>query len=528
MNKLTLSLLTIIASLSLVLNVVKLQTAPPGFNADEAAFGYNAYSISQTGKDEYGAFLPLRLKSFGDYKMPLYSYLSVPFIKIMGLTELSTRMLNIFLSFLFPIAVYFLAKELFKKQPVALLSALLSALSLGLHIVSRHAHEAYLAAFFITITTTFFLRFYKHERQRDFMIFLSTLGLSLFAYQSSRIFAVFFVIGFLVFVLRKRAHFRQLIILTTLVALIFSVDLFYKPERLKNLVFYRSPGLAMQIDELRREGGNGILYNKALVGIKNVISQQVNYFSPQFLAISGDQNVRFGYTEMPPLTILEYLFFFVGLYYVFKLKIPHRHLLVLLLFISPLTSALTWAETSLTRSLFILVPILCTSAFGIYSVIRAGNNRRTIAVALCLITGIELLLIILNWDFYLNHYPHRALPARSWQQGYKELSLYIKQSYSEYSHFYITRAYGQPYIFLLFYLNYPPSQYQSHATLSPPDQYGFGQVDGFDKFVFNLDQKLHASSSAIIAFPEDFPSGFKPLKKIQAGNTDVFWITENN
>jgi hypothetical protein len=33
---------------------------------DEAALGYNAYSVLETGHDEYGQFLPLIFKSFGD------------------------------------------------------------------------------------------------------------------------------------------------------------------------------------------------------------------------------------------------------------------------------------------------------------------------------------------------------------------------------------------------------------------------------------------------------------------------------
>ena len=36
---------------------------------DSAEIGYNALSILRTGRDEYGALMPLRLKSFGDYKI---------------------------------------------------------------------------------------------------------------------------------------------------------------------------------------------------------------------------------------------------------------------------------------------------------------------------------------------------------------------------------------------------------------------------------------------------------------------------
>ena len=65
-----------------------------------------------TGKDEYGNFLPLNLKSFGDYKPALYAYLEIPFIAILGLNELSVRLPSVlagvgivFLTFLLLIAL---------------------------------------------------------------------------------------------------------------------------------------------------------------------------------------------------------------------------------------------------------------------------------------------------------------------------------------------------------------------------------------------------------------------------------------
>jgi len=64
MNKTVLSILTAIAVLSVLFTLVGKTPVPPGFNADEAAFGYNAYSLLKTGRDEYGTLLPLSIKSF--------------------------------------------------------------------------------------------------------------------------------------------------------------------------------------------------------------------------------------------------------------------------------------------------------------------------------------------------------------------------------------------------------------------------------------------------------------------------------
>ena len=49
-----------------ILRLPNLDKLPDGFFTDEAALGYNAWSILKTGKDEWGKFLPLTLQSFHD------------------------------------------------------------------------------------------------------------------------------------------------------------------------------------------------------------------------------------------------------------------------------------------------------------------------------------------------------------------------------------------------------------------------------------------------------------------------------
>src|SRR5438270_3600910 len=89
--------IALIIVLGFFLRIVNLQVSPPGFNADEAALGYNAYSILKTGKDEWGETLPLVFKSFSDYKPGVYVYLDIPFVALFGLNELAVRLPSIIL-----------------------------------------------------------------------------------------------------------------------------------------------------------------------------------------------------------------------------------------------------------------------------------------------------------------------------------------------------------------------------------------------------------------------------------------------
>lgn len=491
MNKKTVYILICISFLSFFFTVINFRvSSPPCFNSDEAAFAYNAYSILKTGKDEYGTTLPLRLKSFGDFKMPLYSYLSVPFIAVFGLNEWGARSLNVFLSLLFPLVVFLLAQELFQKKSVSLLAAFLSASSLGLHIVVRHAHEAYLAAFLTTITLFFLIKLLKEKSMKSSILFALSTFFMLFSYHPGRLFAALFL-GIIILNSLQVKNVKKnipIFLILSIVVLLFSFsDLLYKPERLKNLLFFSSQGIQLKVQELKTEGGIRYLYNPLIIGLRDITFEHLSYFSPQFLLQNGDSNDRFGYKGMGLITPIEYIFFFIGIYYLFKRKELWRYILVCIVFFSPLSASLSWATASLTRSLFLLIPISILAAYGaihFYQSIKE-NKRVYTYIMVCLL--LFLFFLTTQWDFYLFHYPKRLITIHAWQCGYKEVGNYLKQNYNKFNRFYITKDIGMPYIFTLFYLQYPPHLYQKQAQLTPPDQYGFGQVERFDKFIFHYE-----------------------------------------
>src|SRR5579859_3616347 len=82
--------LILIFLLGSFLRFYQLGSIPAGFHRDEAYLGYNAYSILKTGRDMTGHFLPLHLESFL-YSPAGYSYFSIPFIALFGLSPFSVR-----------------------------------------------------------------------------------------------------------------------------------------------------------------------------------------------------------------------------------------------------------------------------------------------------------------------------------------------------------------------------------------------------------------------------------------------------
>src|SRR3989344_3794562 len=93
------------------LRFFNIANSPPSLNWDEAALGYNAYSILHTAKDEYGVTLPLITRSFDDYKSMLPAYAMVISVAVFGLNETGVRLPSAFFSTLSILLIYHLAKK---------------------------------------------------------------------------------------------------------------------------------------------------------------------------------------------------------------------------------------------------------------------------------------------------------------------------------------------------------------------------------------------------------------------------------
>src|SRR5680860_712593 len=148
--------------LAVILRFWQLGKVPVSPDWDEVALGYNAYSVIQTGKDEYGKFLPVVLRSFDDYKPALYMYLTVPTIFLFDLNVFAVRFPSAFFGVIGVIAVFFLIRDLFKEYKYKDQLALLTSASLSISPwdiqFSRVAFESHVGAVFNILTALFFIK----------------------------------------------------------------------------------------------------------------------------------------------------------------------------------------------------------------------------------------------------------------------------------------------------------------------------------------------------------------------------------
>src|SRR3990170_8102278 len=153
--------------IAVLTRVYKLGDAPSGLYLDEAAQGYNAYSILKTGKDEFGKSFPIVFRSFTDFKTPIYIYLIVPLIPVFGLSAFTVRFPSFFFSILTIPLLYFLLKRISPKPiavGISLLASFLLALSPWHILFGRTNFECNVALFFFLSGVYFFYRGLKVPR----------------------------------------------------------------------------------------------------------------------------------------------------------------------------------------------------------------------------------------------------------------------------------------------------------------------------------------------------------------------------
>src|SRR5579872_5620554 len=164
-----------IVLIAIAMRFIMLGSNPIGFNDDESAFGYNAYSITKTLHDEYGRFLPFPVfESFGDWKLVGYLYLAALSQLVFGATEFATRFPSAAIGTLAVIATYFLGRKMFDKK-VGLLAAFILAISPWHIIASRNAFESDTLIAFITAGTYFFLEAQSKKKYLPISVILFAL-----------------------------------------------------------------------------------------------------------------------------------------------------------------------------------------------------------------------------------------------------------------------------------------------------------------------------------------------------------------
>lgn len=520
--------LTLILILAFLLRFIGLGQYP-SLNPDEAALGYNAYSLIQTGKDEHGIVWPLHFKSFADYKPGGYVYLALPFVKLMGLTPLAVRMPNLILSLLTILFFFKLVFILTKNNNLALLSALVLTLSPWHLHFSRGAWESSAALSFITIGTYFFFKSIKTSFLKNFTLFIIFYVFSLYLYHSTRLIAP--LLGLTLLLLYFKFLLKKLpqLLIALAIGLLLSLPVTFSFLTSGGTARMGGVGLSADLGPINRANElinhhhntkltNRAIHNKRVLYLLSWAQKYTSHFDLNFLTITGDQVPRSMVPQMGQLHLPDLFFLLLGLIYLFKTSIYNqksKFFVIAFLLISPIASSLTFQAPSALRALAMVLPLSLLTALGIYSILNLIINKKYLKLFSIILIVIYTYFIAYYLDSYFLHYQKRYPFA--WEYGFDQLVPYLEEQKENYDQIYVTNKYDQPYILFLFFSKYPPSKIQKEISLTTPDHFGFSTVTSYDKYRFEkIDWQTIAPKSLVVTSDESVP--ISPFKIINFPN----------
>lgn len=503
--------LLFIVVLAFFLRVYKLGEYPVGFLWDEAALGYNAYSILETGKDEYGEVLPLIFKSFGDYKPGFYVYLTVPSVVVFGLNEFAVRLPSALAGVATVMLLYFLIRRTLGNENIALFTSLVLAINPWHINFSRGAWELNLMVFEIILGLYLLIEGIDSKKRIYLLASATIFLLSLFTYQIAKLLMPALLIGFF-YLYRKKLFLVDLkpkIIFLTIVVggfVIFNLMTMLggKAGRLKVMSVFSYPRSEEETRVLLNQDNGSkldyaLFHSPPVYFLRSVLGRYFNYFSGKFLFIEGDwSNIRNGTVFQGVLYYLDLLFLLIGIGVLLaKKRQPFENFILFWLVVAPLPAALTRDSISAIRSFSMIIPLTIIIAVGLKRLFEEVKKFGIIRhICYGAIAAVYLLLFVRFLDLYFVHDAKYSSQQRLY--GYKEAVFYVNKYSVKKNKIIFSNKYGQPYIFYLFYTKYPPGDYQKQAKLKENPYGDVGEVEKLDniefkKIYFPSDRSNHNS-----------------------------------
>ncbi len=492
-------------AIGIILRIFQFGQIPVGTYWDETAIAIDAVSIAATGHDMHGNhWFQAIFPSYGDYKLPIYIWLSSLVVRLVESTELIARLPSLLAGLTTIFLAATLAGELAKHWPLQqrkvfqLASATVVSVSYWAILFSRTGFEGHVAQVWMGLAMIALLR---SKRKPLYWLLAGCLGaLALFTYYSTRfIWPLLWCITLAPILMSfvKKNTDRQIILKHQIIPAVGSLFIFL----FSLIVMVRSP--LYPASQVFRLSSDSIInqtpfviesnYSKSLEGptlvgrlvlhrfvfqAKAFANHFASHLSLDYLFFSGDQNLRHG-TGMHglfPLVLAPCLL--LGILGLFK---HHRQLLVLLLFwwlASLLPASVPYDVPHALRSLNSLLPASLIIGYGLTTLILAPiKQRKIVFVSFILVLWLELIAF--------SHYLFVIYPSNSaseWQSGYKQLAQYVMNNRSKVNQFWVNAGDGRFYLWLLAFGDLSSKEIQS----LPWQDYQLNQIENiiFSDFVY--------------------------------------------
>ncbi len=463
MKNKTLFILVLIFLSALFLRLFQLGTNPEALNWDEAALGYNSFSILKTAKDEYGYKLPLVLRSFDDYKPAIYSYFSVPFVYLWGLNIFSTRFVSAVFGSLMVFSMYIFVKNLFSNKNAGIYASIFTAVAPVFLFYSRIAMEANLCLSIFTFGLAFIT--YKGNHKR-FVLGLFLLLLSAYTYHSAR-----YLVPVVVLVSTLRLNYltlRKKILTLVIFGLLYIPIIYLTLNPIYNTRFAE---VSILTNSKILTGSNVKISTHSMLPesivriyfyMSDLLGRYLSYFNPFVLFFNSPGHDSYTVREVGIFNLIEFPFWLLGVFYYLKNIKKINPVIWTSLIFGAFPAAFTIDWFSPLRAILLWPFYIGLSAYGVSKIISFRGMRVKPVLLICSLGWVFYTAFVLEIVFIYRNYAHYG----DYQYGFAQSVPYINEliGKGKYDGVVIDTPHGQPHIFYLFFSSYSPEVYQKEIA----------------------------------------------------------------
>lgn len=480
-KKFTYIILVVILLFSFALRIYKVSEIPPAISWDEAAVGYNAYTIANWGRDEWGNFLPSSFRSFGDDKAPVHIYITSIFVKLFDLSEFSIRLPTALFGTFNVLLIFLLARIFFSSYLAALIAAFFLSISPYAIQFSRFNHELTFTLFFFMLGLWLFFEALQN-RQKLLLLSFFSFGISILSYHSAKVIVPVMLLFLIIFYIKELLKIRTYLFLSFFILGILLSVFIFNPALLGAARFNQT---TTKIEEIKATEVYKKTNNELLARLEIMGKFYLAHFAPEYLFISGDPIPRHSIQSVGMFYPVDSLFISIGFIGLLLKRSKITLLLLLWLFIASIPATTSggangWGHAG--RAMFMVGSWQLISAYGFYLLIEFFK-KPYIKIAI-LLGGLLILGLFFKNYLYQYYYNYSKEYAIEWQYGMREIVEFIKQNPGFHTVF-MTDIRSQPYIFFLFYLKTPLPQFLETVNYNRSATRPSNLVASFDRYIFS-------------------------------------------
>jgi 4-amino-4-deoxy-L-arabinose transferase-like glycosyltransferase len=348
----------------------QLQSAPLYLSPDEVIIAVDAHALASTGRDVYGRFLPLyfQIQMPGETRMgwftPAIFYVSALYQRVLPLSEWAIRLPTVCVAVVDVVLIYVIGLRLFRREALAIIAAVLLALTPAHFILSRYALDYVYPLPFVLGWLLCLLTFLDEGRQTPLFVGCVLLGAGFFSYIGSMaMMPLYFAITVLLVGFR-----RDRLRLWGLAAAGFGLPLLMLvPWLIAHPTAFRDTVARYDLyDTQHLNALQGLRAFFSYPNLDRLASLYWSFLNPSFLFFSGDRLMTFSTRSVGVFTLPMAALLPLGVYHVCVLRRTLGPVLIVVGFVTaPLAALLGAEDAAIIRAVELMPFAVLLAVYGL-------------------------------------------------------------------------------------------------------------------------------------------------------------------